>query len=157
MSCERDDLCPPDTPTTPQLIIDFLDSTDSESPKNVANLVVKGIGNETILEGYAAVTSASVVLPLKTTADQTQFRLYQNGVIDDNGVVSGNDDLITINYTREEVYVSRACGYKTIFKNVTIQLDMTDSDRWIQVIAPVNTNDNQSVEDETATHFNISH
>lgn len=154
LGCERDDLCPADTQTTPRLIIDFLDVSDLESSKNVATLVVKGVGNDSILEGYSAVTSSQAILPLKTTEDSTQFSLYKDGVIDDDGIITGDEDIITITYTREQVYVSRACGYKTIFKGLNITLESV-SDNWIQIIQPLN--DNQSVEDETATHFKIFH
>ena len=50
--------------------------------------------------------------------------------------------------------MSRACGYKTIFKNVTLTIE-PDSDNWIKSRQPLN--DNQSVEDEKETHFNIFH
>ena len=34
-SCERDDICPESTPTTPRLIIDLYDLGDQETQKNV--------------------------------------------------------------------------------------------------------------------------
>ncbi len=156
LSCERDDICSLETPTTPRLIIDFLNTSDLSSPKNVASLVVKGVGdNTTILEDYRAVNSSQVILPLKTNENSTQFILYKDAEIADDGTISeGNDDMITITYTREDVFVSRACGYKTIFKDVAIQFE-SDTDNWIQVVLPIN--DNQSIEDETTTHFNIFH
>ncbi|GAL77203.1 hypothetical protein JCM19274_4916 [Algibacter lectus] len=66
-----------------------------------------------------------------------------------------NIDIITINYSRTEVFVSRACGYKTIYENVTVQIE-SDEDNWIESIQPP-LNSNQSVEDETETHFNLFH
>lgn len=161
-SCERDDLCPESTPTTPSLIIDAFDIDNQEDSKNVFGLLIAGVENENVLPGYAVVATNNIILPLKTTEDTTQYQLIQDYSINDNGTpddtsddfAEGNQDIITINYTREEVYVSRACGYKTIFKDVTVSID-NDTDNWIQLIQPVN--NPQSVEDETATHFNLFH
>lgn len=155
LSCERDDICAAETPSTPRLIIDFLDVSDLASPKSVPLLAARGVGNDMFLENFRAVTSGQVILPLKTDETSTQFILINNFKIDDNGtIISGNQDVITVNYRLEQVYVSRACGYKTVFKDVAIQLEI-DMDNWIQIIQPLN--DNQSVEDETTTHFNIFH
>ncbi|MEP3836140.1 MAG: DUF6452 family protein [Algibacter sp.] len=161
-SCERDDICPDATPTTPRLIIDFLDAADSDIQKNVFDLVVIGADNDEILSDYFFTDTDNVVLPLKTTDNTTEYILINDASVNDNDTpdddtddyVDGNQDRIIINYSREEVYVSRACGYKTIFKNVTLTI-VEDDDNWILSRQPLT--DNQSVEDETTTHFNISH
>ena len=162
-SCERDDICPDSTPTTPRLIIDLFDAANPDNKKNVFDLVVIGVGNEFILPNYNFNDTDNMVLPLKTDENTTQYILIKEATINDNGTpddatddtIDGNQDIITINYSREEVYVSRACGYKTIFKNVTLNLDASDTNPWILSRQPVT--DNQSVEDETAAHFTISH
>mgnify|MGYP001824857523 CR=1 FL=1 len=161
-SCERDDICADTTQTTPSLIIRFYDISNQESNKNVFGLRVQGVGIDDVLEDYNVVTTDSIVLPLKTTETSTQFKLHQEYVYDNNGtpddtsddIISGNEDIITIAYATEEIYVSRACGFKTVFKNVTVNVE-DDGDKWIQIIQSVN--DNQSVEDETAAHFKIFH
>ena len=38
-SCEKDDICDANTPTTPRLIIDFYDATNPTALKNVINLI----------------------------------------------------------------------------------------------------------------------
>ncbi|NNC51232.1 MAG: hypothetical protein HKO01_11930 [Flaviramulus sp.] len=162
VSCERDDICPGSTPTTPRVVIDLYDFENQESSKNVFGLLAAGIENEFILSGYNIITTNQLVLPLKTDDNTTQYVLIEDTSINDNGTpndssddfYNGNSDVITINYSREEVYVSRACGYKTIFKNVTITIE-DDGDNWIQSQQPLNPN--QSVEDETTAHFNIYH
>jgi hypothetical protein len=162
ISCERDDICPDSSPTTPSVIIDIYDFENQESNKNVFGLLVAGIDNDFILSGYNIVTTDQLVLPLKTDDNTTQYVLIEDASINDNGTPNdstddfydGNSDVITINYSREEVYVSRACGYKTIFKNVTLTIE-DDGDNWILSQQPLNSN--QSVEDETTAHFNIYH
>lgn len=163
ISCERDDICPGSTTTTPRLIIDIFDNENQDNKKNVFKLLVEGIGNNNVLPGYGIVTKNNLILPLKTTADSTQYALIKDTTIDDkdtpddntDDVISGgNKDIITITYTRKEVYASRACGYKTIFENVKLIIE-PDDDNWIQFSQAIN--DIQSVEDETTTHFNIFH
>lgn len=161
-SCERDDICPESTPTTPSLIIEAFDSDEQDDSKNIFKLVVAGVGLNKVLPGYNIVNTAKLTLPLKTHEDTTQYVLISDASINDNGTpddteddfYDGNQDIITITYAREEVFVSRACGYKTIFKDVTITVE-SDSDNWIQGIQSVN--NPQPVEDEQAAHFKLFH
>ncbi|MGC6432498.1 MAG: DUF6452 family protein [Jejuia sp.] len=164
-SCERDDLCPETTQTTASVVIETFDALDPEQNKNVFGLRIQGIDNDEVLEGYDVVSSGSLVLPLRTDADETQYRLHQDYEVDDNDtpddpsddIFLGNEDIITITYIREDVYVSRACGYKTVYNNVRIVLqdDSVDTDQWINRIQAEN--DNQIVENEAETHFKLFH
>lgn len=162
IACEPDDICPEGVATTPRLIIDFYDAVNPDTPKNVFNMLVKGMDNDDFLPGYIFTTSDQLFLPLKTDVNTTQFEVMKDAAVNDNGTpddntddfVEGNIDVITINYSREEVYVSRACGYKTIYKNVTLTIE-TDADNWMQSRQPMT--ENQSVENENEAHFIISH
>lgn len=162
LACEPDDICPESTPTTPRLIIDFYDVDSPENKKNVFDLVVIGIGNEFILSDYNFTDTDNVFLPLKTDVNTTQYVLIKEASVNDNGTpddtsddfIDGNPDTITINYSRELVYVSRACGYKTIYKNVTLTIE-SDDNNWMKSRQPLT--DNQSVVDEFETHFNVTH
>ena len=158
LSCERDDICPASTPTTPNLIIEFYDFANQESVKFVPQIRVQGINNDIVLEGYEAVNADDLILPLRTDTIATQYSLRSNYSNNDNGTPddpsddfpNGNEDIITINYTTEQVFVSRACGYKTVFRNITLNIE-PDSDNWI--LSKQSVTDNQSVEDETTAHF----
>ena len=162
ISCERDDICPDATPTTPRLIIDLLDALNPDTKKNVFDLVVIGVDNDDFLPDYIFQDTDDLILPLRTDDNTTEYILIKEASVNDNGTpndntddfVDGNQDRITLNYSREEVFVSRACGFKTIFKNVTLTI-VHDGDNWMLSREPLT--DNQSVEDETTTHFNISH
>ena len=162
ISCERDDICPDATPTTPRLIIDLLDALNPDTKKNVFDLVVIGVDNDDFLPDYIFQDTDYLILPLRTDDNTTEYILIKEASVNDNGTpndntddfVDGNQDRITLNYSREEVFVSRACGFKTIFKNVTLTI-VQDGDNWMLSREPLT--DNQSVEDETTTHFNISH
>ncbi|MFK7782592.1 DUF6452 family protein [Psychroserpens sp.] len=163
-TCERDDICPEDVPTTPRLIIEFYDITNQDLLKEVSDLRIQGIGNAIPLPGFLGSSAVTKVeLPLKTDQNSTQYSFRKDYAIDDNGtpndtsddMVTGNEDIVTINYVTEDVYVSRACGFKTIYKAISIEFDPSDMDRWILLTEPLN--DNQSIEDETTTHFNFFH
>lgn len=148
-SCERDDICPGSTPTTPKLIIRFYDVVNSTETKRVTNLLVQGVGND---EPVFSVTSTdSIAIPLKTAEGETQFRLFSNYEDEDN---PGNEDILTFTYNPDEIYVSRACGFKTIFENVQVSDDATDTDKWIQFFT---IEDPLTVDNETAAHVQIFH
>ena len=115
-SCEPDDICLEDTPRTPKLIVVFYDKNQSDSKKSITDLQVKGMDMEGILYNT---TTDSIALPLKTLAGSTSFSLTatQNG--------NATEDIITFNYNPEDQFISRACGYKTIFNNLTFSTGNT--------------------------------
>lgn len=172
VGCEKEDICPEDSITTPRLAIEFFDieTIEDQNPKNVFRFRAQGVGNDNPVEGLDGTSSKQrVTLPLKTTTDDpngeaftTEYVLTKNFRIDDNDTpndpsddfTTGNEDVITISYTTEQEYVSRGCGFKTVFKNITMTV-ADDGDRWIQVIQSVD--DNQIIADESATNFNIYH
>ena len=165
ISCERDDICAEATPTTPRLLIEFYDATNIDDLKNVARLTVYGEGlitnptessDTTIV--YNANTNA-IELPLRIGAEGsntvTRYILEKNTDLrlDDNASTTSNIDIIEINYTNEFVYVSRACGYKNIFNNLDIDVDVNDDDTWISSIGI----DEITVENENTVHARILH
>lgn len=170
-SCERDDICPESTPTTPQLIIRFYDITEQSDTKRVIDLQIHGLDNDdNELELYQSIESTdSIVLPLRTIDNDddptngisTKFKLHKDYEYNDNGTPDddtddfeeGNPDIISIQYSAEEIYVSRACGYKTIFNNVEISLE-TDGDNWIELLQFENP---LIIDNETEAHVQIFH
>ncbi|WP_162919981.1 DUF6452 family protein [Hanstruepera ponticola] len=163
-SCERDDICDSDN-TTPRLVLAFynIENPEDLNPKNVVKFRVQGVDNdETLPDLDGTKQRQEILLPLKTTENITEYKLHKNYSVNDNGTpndpsddtLRGNEDIITIEYVREEVYVSRACGFKTVFKNIRITV-ADDGDRWIQNYRSVD--DNQIVENEDAPHFRLFH
>ena len=63
-----------------------------------------------------------------------------------------NKDIIEITYTSEFVYVSRACGYKSIFSNLDVDL-ISDEDNWLSSINVEET----TIENENTVHVRIFH
>jgi hypothetical protein len=80
---------------------------------------------------------------------------YSSGSKSSGSIKSSNDniDILTFNYQRVDEYVSRACGYKTLFTlNSTNPITVTpDSDNWIQSVVVSQPN----IENENETHIKI--
>ncbi|MBV1925077.1 MAG: hypothetical protein KUG49_01040 [Dokdonia sp.] len=149
VSCERDDICAETTPTTPLLIIRFYDAENPTEFKAVTDLVVAEVGASIGLIG----SSDSIAIPLRTDVDITAFRFTNNANADIDADDPPNEDLINFEYTRTEEYVSKACGFRTLYEQLGIARDGQDDGSWIQELII----DNTSVNDATAAHIRIFH
>lgn len=168
-SCERDDLCPASTQTTARLVIEAFDVSIPDDSKNIFGLRIEGIGDDGegigVLEDFNVISASTLILPLRTDADETKYKLHRDFSINNNGTPDdtsddfeeGNEDIITITYIRDDVFVSRACGFKTVFNNVqiTTNAEDLDDDEWIRSIQTEN--DNQIIENEAEAHFILLH
>ena len=148
-SCEKDDICTDET--TPRLVLEFYDISNPTNLKTVLNLKIKGIGATEDLGTFNNVSK--VELPLDITQDTTKYSLILNST----SLTLDDEDLLQFNYSRQNVFVSRACGYKTLFElNPTptgvIKTDAAIPDGfWIQDINIQTTN----IETENETHIKI--
>lgn len=165
--CQRDDICPETTQTTPKLVIEFRDFENPSEPKTVPNLNVRAIGEE---ESYFenAVSDTLVTIPLQTSENLTIYELtiHSNLIEDDE---EGNDDeennedddlepntdRINFSYATEEVYLGRACGYKVEFIEFSADvIGEGNEENWIENVEVQQPND---IVDETTTHLYIYH
>jgi hypothetical protein len=137
LSCEKDDICIENT--TPKLIIRFYDDTDRTELKQLNNMFVWVVEYDSI-ERYNNVTLDSIAIPLNLSEDITKF------VIENNAV----KDTIEFSYARNDIFVSRSCGYKTIFEELQIN---TNSLNWIKNTEIINS----TIENDTAAHINMYH
>ncbi len=147
LACEKDDICI--DPITPNLIIRLYDVTDATTVKSVANLQIKNIDIDSLFSDNIIATD-SITIPLNVNQDNTTYVFTIN--TDDAALT--NSDTLKISYAREAIFVSRSCGFKTVFKNVSFNLT-SDTNNWIQsvvFIEPENTIDN-----ETKAHVKILH
>lgn len=158
-SCEPDDICDPTTPTTPRMLIKFYEISNPSVQKNVKNLKVIGEGmpNGVILnptgidDAKYLANGNSILLPLNTDTDVVKYKFILN--YGDKNPLVVNTDNLEFKYTRENIYVSRACGFKTIFNldqsNPFILTDSTPADeKWIQyiIVAQINiTSENETI------------
>lgn len=149
--CEKDDICVDET--TPQLVLEFYDDANPVNTKNVTNLKVKGDGavNDLDLGTFNGVSK--IYLPLKNTEDMTRYSLILNST---SITGTNNEDFLQFDYTRQNVFVSRACGYKTIYElnspNGLTHTDAATPDQlWIKNIN-IQTN---NIETENEVHIKI--
>jgi len=172
VNCERDDICAESTLTTPRLSVEFYDALELADLKNVPRLTLYGEGlvvdeNGSEIDPIAISDAtlvfnsneSSVFLPLKIENNDESFITARfvlekdtNLRLDDSNVDDSNKDIIEIAYQTEFVYVSRACGYKSIFVNLSATL-ITDEDNWISSVETVET----TIENENTVHVRINH
>lgn len=122
--CEKDDICVDET--TPRLIIEFYDVSNPANLKNVFNLTAKAddaanpiVFNSTLLETDPArflFNGNKLELPLKTDIVDGQSTLTRYHLVLNSTSSAANEDILEFRYTAQNVFVSRACGYKTIFQ-----------------------------------------
>lgn len=143
-SCERDDICI--DPITPKFVVRFYDIDEPESFKTISQLSVRVIEVENDSLLFSGLDSIGI--PLSVMNNSTQYIL----TINSNLVDTKNIDTLTLNYDQEEVFVGRSCGFKSVFNNVTYQLN-TDSDNWIKNIEIVT----DTITNETSAHVKIFH
>lgn len=140
--CEKDDICAGTTPTTSRLMIEFYDFNNPGILKSVTDLSAFGNGDTTGVVFNEAIadstryfrTGTSVALPLDISQDSTTYRLRL--FARNPSATVYNDDFIKINYITQQIYVSRACGYKTIFdlENASRNTFGDDQNEWIRNI-----------------------
>lgn len=155
-SCEKDDICDPKTVTTSRLVITFYDVTNSSVKKNVTDLKIIGEGmtDGVSFNGTTLINGSTVSIPLKTNSDATTFRFILNAENTNPALI--NEDILKFNYVRENLFVSRACGFKTEYtldpQTPYVHTDAAVPDqKWIQFIAVKNS----IIANENETHLEI--
>ncbi|MAU58688.1 MAG: hypothetical protein CMC33_03410 [Flavobacteriaceae bacterium] len=123
-SCEKDDICLSDTPSSPRLIVKMVDKDDPTSYKLANDLLIKVVDNDSI----NIKSSDSIILNLNPYKNYTQFEFILN-----QGSENENIDTIQINYSLNNIYIDRACGYKTsfIFNSNALTL-INEKNNWIE-------------------------
>jgi len=161
-SCEKDDICDANTPTTPRLVIEFYNITTPSVLKNVTNLKVIGDGmTEGIIFNASATgedkyltNGSKISIPLKTDANSTKYSFILNSGNSNTTLI--DIDEVTFNYTRKDVFVSRACGFKTLFtfdpSNSIVQTAVPATKlKWMQAISVEKSN----IDNENETHIKV--
>ena len=123
-SCEKDDICLSDTPSSPRLIVRMVDKDDPTLYKLANDLLIKVVDNDSI----NIKSSDSIILNLNPYKNYTQFEFILN-----QGSENQNIDTLQINYSLNNIYIDRACGYKTsfIFNSNALTL-INEKNNWIE-------------------------
>ena len=144
--CTADDICSEETQTTPKLVISFSDNRVSGVAKPLEHLKVRNLEHDTIVWDAPADT---ISIPLSTEADRST---YSFTILKDD---IPHTNIYQFDYYREEIYVSRACGYRMRYTNLEAE-GIPNSDNtptWAKFITVLN----PIVEDEKSAHITILH
>ncbi|WP_051286414.1 DUF6452 family protein [Salinimicrobium terrae] len=143
--CQRDDICPEGTETTPLLVIEFYDPLDPTRLKAVPNLMIRASGKEDILMGPETVNTISV--PLRTNENFTEYIFTTNTNSDEE-----NEDVVSFTYSPDPEYLNRACGYKVNYNSLDVAVN-EDNNNWILSETIIQ----ESIENETEAHIYFTH
>lgn len=147
LGCTRDDICEEGAQTTPLLIITFNDIVDPTQRKAVPSLTVETLEFNSV-QVISEETTDSIAIPLRNSAIETSYR-FKKAV----GTASPNNDVLTFRYSTEDIYVNRACAFKTVYHELNALIQDEGSANWILQL-DIETPD---VVDETETHITIFH
>ncbi len=151
-ACEKDDICDPKTTeTTPKLVFQFYEIINPTIPRIVSDLEIIADGLTAKIT-YAA--GSKILVPLKVNSNTVTYRFIQNSAT--ISATDNNTDIITINYTTKNTFVSRACGYKTTFVlndvNGVVLTDTSPNDNlWMRETVVKTTN----IKNENEIHVKI--
>lgn len=161
-SCEKDDICDSSTSTTPRLVIDFYNYTNPTVKKNVTDLKVIGEGMITGIvfspgatgEAQYLANGSTISIPLKTEANTTTYNFILNSGNSNATLI--DTDAITFNYSRNNVFVSRACGFKTLFSFESINPFVhsavpVSKEKWMKAVFIQKSN----IDNENETHIKV--
>ena len=138
-SCEPDDVCNVENPSTPQLVFRLYDANQPSQLKSVDTLRVKDTENESILQ---LIDTDSVAIPFQINSNKMDF---------DFMISEGVSDELLIDYQTQDMYLSRACGFQSTF--IINKIEIRSNQSWINTIEIVT---NEILVD-TLAHVKIYH
>lgn len=144
-ACEKDDFCV-QNPVTPKLILRFYDTGNRDAFKKVKSLSVWAEGKDTITN-YTSIDIDSIAIPLNPNDSKTIYHFKMNNI--DGKKINNKEETFTIDYTPKNEYVSRSCGFKVIFNNVSFSPNNT----WITDFTAIET----TIDNQNSAHVQVFH
>lgn len=135
ISCEKDDFCT-QNPVTPKLVLRFYDNFDRTKLKTVNQLYVWAAGKDSI---FVNQSTDSISIPLNAISNETVYNFSKGNIVNQ----------ITIRYTPQQIYVSRSCGFKVNFEEISYISNNT----WISDFEVKTT----TINSQNAAHVQIFH
>ncbi len=137
-ACERDDLCL----EKPAADMNTLFINHITQEREAVELMVL-YGQDTVVQQRA---TDSLHIPLPVDTSRVTYRFIKNPGN------NSNTDQVEISYTIDEIFISKACGFKTVFTGLQMHL-INDSDNWIKQIEIVL----PEIKTDTLNHVKIYH
>ena len=149
--CTRDDICPEGTATTPNLIVVFKSAAIPTDNKKVVGLSVETDYENSVLV-IGRTETDSIALPLNTNSDTTKYRFIRTTITETDTIV--NIDKVMFLYQRQDLYVTRACGFKAVFNELDSKLEEEPGlGNWIKSVITERT----TVNDQNKAHIHMLH
>jgi hypothetical protein len=150
--CEKDDICAEGTPTTPSMVIEFFNADNPSVNLQVSNIEYFVEGMTDTIE-FSNVTEIRV--PLRIDAATTKWGFTYSFTPTGSPTPVTNTDYLEFNYTTQQTFISRACGFKTTFLLNDDTPVLTDapgeSNLWIEDFEV----ENRNITDENEPHISI--
>lgn len=145
--CTADDICSEETQTTPNMVISFANNSISGVAKPLDSLKITNLDYDDKVVWNAPADTISI--PLSTEVDRSTyaFTIFKDSTRYTN--------VYQFDYRREEVYISRACGFKMHYTNLEAEAipNEDNTPTWAKNITVLN----PIIEDEKSTHITILH
>ena len=138
VACDKDDVCIQEL-VTPRMNMVFLSAeTNEQAPVDTLKVIRLSDGVSRRINSDS-ISVDSVLATLDITFDTSTFIFeYPNS----------QSDTVVLNYQRSDMFVNKACGFKTLFSNLAIQNHTTNKIIRIQV-------NEQTIESEGDRHLLI--
>ena len=147
--CTRDDICSEDTPTTPLLLIEFRDITNRLEIKAVTSLRVL-VNDSDTTEAFLGTSDTLIAIPLNTRATISEFQFIKNS----GDSINTNTDIISFTYSTQDIYVNRACAFKTVYNGLGVSVEPeVGNENWIRDFIILN----DTIANENEAHLAIFH
>jgi len=147
--CTRDDICSEDTPTTPLLLIEFRDITNRLEIKAVTSLRVL-VNDSDTTEVFLGTSDTLIAIPLNTRATISEFQFIKNS----GDSINTNTDIISFTYSTQDIYVNRACAFKTVYNGLEVAVEPeVGNENWIRDFIILN----DTIANENEAHLAIFH
>jgi len=144
--CEKDDLCSGEDNATPLVIFGFYNQNNVAEKKSFQTIVCYEAGRSA-KDSLAFSNANSLKLPLKINGSETVWVLKLKEIVGDETIT--RNDTIRFTYETQSEYVSKACGYKNVFKSVTTTLNNGNPGHWMTSQQSTNTIVNENNEHVT--------
>lgn len=140
--CEEDDVCLEFV--TPRLTVGILNFADNQ-PLTDSIFVERIDADGNIIDTVFADRTDSIQIPLSMTQNQSRFNFYRSQIA---GSPKNVKDIVTVTHSIENVFVSKACGMKSEYRDVSYDATLNQ----IRNIEANEENPNE-ITDETLTNL----
>ncbi|HLS31472.1 MAG TPA: DUF6452 family protein [Flavobacteriaceae bacterium] len=148
-SCQHNDICTENQPTTPKLVIKFYNYNNPNQLKPVEEFNAREVNSENYY--YENNRNDTLIkIPLRTNHQSTVYEF----IINKDSMDIQQSASIEFIYTPEEIYINRPCGFRAVFENFDVQVLDNNPDTWIKAIEIPHEN---TINDEESAHLYIYH